>query len=180
MLRNITQSLPPSEATPYPHQRFFGIPRGHFWEEDAKYMIDQKHWLHHTGIINRHYGLLSFDEFLNLEGPFTDQYQPLESDVESVRQELLSKNLPLEIVLMAMDFADYKAKRVLEIPHDPLHPANRAELNLYLDQCWKIIVGCDIMSHASGRDAIDWQSKVRYMVHSLWGSSITGMKCTGS
>ncbi|KAJ5387668.1 hypothetical protein N7509_010209 [Penicillium cosmopolitanum] len=160
MLREITRSLAPSEATSYPHQQFFGIPHDHFCEEDDMHKnIDKKHWLHRTNIIERgHYGVLSFDEFLNLERPLPDQYQPSESDVESAKQELLSKCLPLEIVFMIMNFADYKAKRILKVPHDPLHPDNRAELNQYLDQCWQIIIGCEIMSNALGRGTIDWQN----------------------
>jgi hypothetical protein len=30
---------------------------------------------------------------------------------------------------MIIDFANYKAERVLKILYNPLHPANRAELN---------------------------------------------------
>lgn len=190
MLREITRSLAPSEATSYPHQQFFGIPHDHFCEDDIHKNIDKKHWLHRTNIIERgHYGVLSFDEFLNLERPLPSQYQPSESDVESVKQEFLSKCLPLEIVFMIMDFADYKAKRILKVPHDPLHPDNRAELNQYLDQCWQIIIGCEIMSNALGRGTIDWQnivhSKVKNLFHKTkWpsgpGSSITGMKCNGT
>ncbi|KAJ5223293.1 hypothetical protein N7468_007835 [Penicillium chermesinum] len=148
MLRSVTESCD-SEATSYPHQKFFGIPRDHFEELfDISGKIDQMHWLHGTDIIKRagHYGLLSFDEFLNLEGSLDDQFQPSESDVESVKKALLFKGLPLEIVFMVMEFADYNAKRVLEVPHDPLHPANRAALDHYLDQCWQIIIGCNIMN----------------------------------
>lgn len=191
MLRKTTESYD-AEATSYPHQRFFGIPRGHFCEGsvyDIEKNIDQNHWLHQTECIKcGHYGLLSFDEFLNLEGPFpSDQYQPLESDVESVRQELLSQDLPPELVLMIMNFADYKAKRVLKVPHDPLHPANKAELDRYLDQCWQIIVACDILDHELGGNLIDWQSEIHSVVKSLFhnrsifvSASITGMTCPGT
>lgn len=171
MLREITQSINGCEATAYPHQQFFGIPCDHFCDDERK-MIDKNHWLHRTDIIKLgpqgYCGLLSFDEFLNLEGPLPDQYQPSQSDVESVKQELLSKNFPLEIVFMIMDFADYKAKRVLEVPHDPLHPLNRAELNQYLGQCWQIIIGCEIMNHASVGEMIDWQEEIHSKVKTLF------------
>ncbi|KAJ5769198.1 hypothetical protein N7520_003757 [Penicillium odoratum] len=201
MLREITQSIDGCEATPYPHQQFFGIPCDHFCDDMR--MNDMNHWLHRTDIIqvghHGHYGLLSFDEFLNLEGPLPDQYQPSQSDVESVKQILLSKSFPLEIVFMIMYFADYKAKRVLEVPHDPLHPANRAEMNQYLDQCWQIIIGCEIMNHALGGKMIDWRQEIHSKVKTLFhqperpwvrgqgrgrgrgrgrgGNSVTGRRC---
>lgn len=191
MLREATGSYCPSEATPYPHQRFFGIPSGYFTEStQLSKAINPMHWLHRTDILKRAdpYGLFSFDEFLNLEGSLKDQYQPLESDVELVKLDLFSKGLPYEIVVMIMDFADYKAKRVLKIPHDPLHPANRAELDLYLDQCWQMIIGCSIMNNTIGEYPIDWQDivqgRVRYIFHKsekhfISGDSISGLTCSG-
>lgn len=191
MLRRVTQSHCPSEATPYPHQQFFGIPYEHFCDEsDKSTKIDEQHWLHRTDIIDRagHYGLLSFNEFLNLEGSLEAQYAPSGFDVESVRQALLSKRLPIEIVLIIMEFADYRAQRVLDVPHDPLHPANRAQLDHYLGQCWQIIIGCNIMNEELGMNTIDWQDLAKSKVKSLFHiperafdnvETITGMKCTG-
>lgn len=119
MLRSVTESCD-SEATPYPHQKFFGIPHDHLGKvSDMSSKIDQMHWLHHTDIIKRagHYGLLSFYEFLNLEGPLDDQYQPLESDYESMEQELFSKSLPLEIVLIRQLTNDYRNVRMFRSPN---------------------------------------------------------------
>lgn len=191
MLRGVTESYCPSEATPYPHQQFFGIPSDYFDDKsELPTTIDPTHWLHRTDILKRTapYGILPIGEFLNLEGSLYDQYQPLECDVESVKIGLFSKGLPCEIVVMIMDFADYKPTRVLKIPHDPLHPANRAELDRYLDQCWQIIIGCSIMNNECGEYPIDWPDivlgRVKYLFHrserpSYANGSITGTICSG-
>jgi hypothetical protein len=186
MLRQCTMSAT-SKATPYPHQRFFGIPDTHFDEFNT---IDEEHWLCRTSIYDSagflyedHYGLLSFDEFVNLESSLADEYQPMKPDVIFVQQLLFSKGLPAELMLEIMDLADYKEKRVLKVPHDPLHPANRAELNEYLDQCWQTIISCDILSDTLDMKAIDWQDRVHRGVKWLFHNPETlgytlGTKCT--
>lgn len=167
MLRRVTEARWPSGPTVYPHNQFFGIPRDHFIPGGMKSRIDKQHWLRRTDILYDHFGVLSYNGFLNLEGEFTKRYLPLESDVESVRQALFLRGLPMEIVLMIMNFADYKPERALKVPHDPLHPINRAEMNQYLDECWKIIIGCDIMFQVVCGREIDWSSEIREIVQSF-------------
>lgn len=192
MLRNATRPIYPSKAIPYPHQQFFGIPRDHFGENfESLRNISRKHWLHQTKNVHGagHYGLLSFNEFLDLEGPLLEPYLPSKNDVESVKRLLFSNKLrvPFELVLMIMDFADYKAERILEVPHDPLHPTNRAALDEYLDQCWQIIVGCNIINDELGMDRTDWPGELRWVMNDLFRlvpgqyqrKTLTGMECTG-
>lgn len=192
MPRNATRPIYPSKAIPYPHQQFFGIPRDHFGENfESLRNISRKHWLHQTKNVHGagHYGLLSFNEFLDLEGPLLEPYLPSKNDVESVKRLLFSNKLrvPFELVLMIMDFADYKAERILEVPHDPLHPTNRAALDEYLDQCWQIIVGCNIINDELGMDRTDWPGELRWVMNDLFRlvpgqyqrKTLTGMECTG-
>ena len=88
---------------------------------------------------------------------------------------------------MIMDFADYKAERVLEVPHDPLRPTNRAALDEYLDQWWQIIVGCNIINDELGMDRTDWPGELRWVMNDLFRlvpgqyqrKTLTGMECTG-
>ncbi|KAJ5899312.1 hypothetical protein N7495_004056 [Penicillium taxi] len=196
-LQNCTRSVCfcSSMATSYPHQKFFGIPDKHF-SESGNVSIDENHWLCRTDMFNKsgssrlhsHVGILLFDEFLNLEHALPENtpysYQPETSDVIFVKQVLRSY-LPLELVLDIMDLADYKVK----IRHDPLHPANRTELKKYLDLCWQLVIGCDILNNELGMEPIDWQGLVLQEVvhlfynsfHPRWKEEYAfGTKCTNS
>ena len=58
---------------------------------------------------------------------------------------MYATKLLLELVMIIMEFADYKPRRTLEVPHDPLHPTNRKALDQYLEHCWQSILWCDMM-----------------------------------
>lgn len=77
-------------------------------------------------------------------------YLPLPSDIPRVQQMLFQKRLPSELVLDIMAMAHYSPKRRLIVQDDPLHPDNRDELVRYLDECWQLLVRCDMMAKVVG------------------------------
>lgn len=160
MLRECTKSWYLSDVIAHPHRRFFGIDNdqfGHF-----KLEINKEHWLYWANEKRKsrdteYYGIVPIQEFLSLEG--TTGYLPVLSDMGHVRWILCKKGLPVELAMEIMDLAGYKAKRRLEIPHDPFHPSNREELSHYLAYCWQIIVRCAMMGKALGME-IHWEQFV--------------------
>lgn len=76
----------------------------------------------------------------------------------------------LVLVLIMMDFADYRPRQTLEVPHDPLHPTNRKALGQYLEHCWQIIVRCDMMMKELRMSHWSWDSEVGDQVSPLWDS----------
>lgn len=75
-------------------------------------------------------------------------YLPHPSDIPRVQQMLFQKRLPSELVLDIMAKADYTPKRRLTVSNNPLHPDNRDELVQYLDECWQLLVQCEMMAMA--------------------------------
>ncbi|KAJ5606029.1 hypothetical protein N7510_008810, partial [Penicillium lagena] len=150
MLRECTASWKHSDVITYPHRQFFGIADRHpllKWAGCTK-KSDRPVEL---------YGRVSIEEFLLLDSSMN--YQPAVSDVVSVRWILCKKGLPMELTMDIMELAGYEPRRRLEIPHDPFHPSNREEFSRYLKYCWQIIVRCDMMRKAFGKE-MRWQEFV--------------------
>ena len=72
------------------------------------------------------YGLVPILSFLVSEGPMSYLTSP--HDVHDVKLALQVLGLPMELVLHVMRLADYYPQQKLNVPHDPLHPGNREEL----------------------------------------------------
>jgi hypothetical protein len=178
MLRDCTAPGTTSEIVSYPHREFFGIAPDQF-NQTQPVVADKKRWINKLdidlkrGTIKQsHYGLLPIDDFLTLENASL-QYLPNASDVDAV-QSILLRHLPPELVLPIMDLAEYKPRRALTIPDDPLHPSNRKELDGYLEHCWQIMVRCQMMSKEIGLDVGGgWKSLVSHRICALW----EGKKC---
>ncbi|OJJ76695.1 hypothetical protein ASPBRDRAFT_27117 [Aspergillus brasiliensis CBS 101740] len=158
------------------HRRFFGVDRGQFYEADALQADEYqglKGWVgNYKAFLQRNmYGKLSIEEFLTV-GNVPLLFVPREADVGEVRW-ILSRagKLPLELVLIIMDLADYTPRRSLEVPHDPLHPANRGTLDQYLEHCWQIMVRCDMIIRELGIPHYPWEREIEgeIFVHWDWG-----------
>ncbi|GKZ17778.1 hypothetical protein AbraIFM66951_001098 [Aspergillus brasiliensis] len=174
MLRECTACDRGSEFTFHVHQRFFGIDKRQF-NAVRPILADKDHRLKdqlafdNGWLMNFHYGLLPLEEFLILENS-TLLFVPHEVDVGEVRGILAyAGKLPLELVLIIMEFADYTPRRRLKVPHDPLHPNNRAALDEYLEHCWQIIVRCHMMAEALGTYfGLSWWDEVDIQLFRLW------------
>lgn len=178
MLRGCTAPDGMSDVATYPHRLFFGISADRF-HDDEEYggpkLADSTHWLQHLSVFKSsnitpggYYGFVPFEEFLTLENPSV-KYMPSEEDVECVGQILCERGLPVELTFRIMEFADYETKRALVVPHDPFHPVNRVGLDRYVENCWQILIGCDMMAKAVGTK-IDWKRRIYDQMFSFWGN----------
>ncbi|OKL62341.1 hypothetical protein UA08_02822 [Talaromyces atroroseus] len=113
------------------------------------------------------FGCIPFDVFLNC-GYYEIKYLPHETEVAEVWSILRTRaRLPDEITLLIMEFAGYSGRRrSLPIAHDPLNPANKEELERYLDECWGILVRCGMFAEALGHP-IDWEGQVTPMLRMM-------------
>lgn len=174
MLRYCTTPGSASEVVTYPHRWFFGIDPDRFDSYEPT-VADKQRWLDEldvnsqTGSIGGdHYGLLPWDDFLILENP-TLEFMPSMSNVGTV-QTLLLRYLPIELALLIMEMAGYKPKRALTIPHDPLNPSNRKALDDYLEQCWQILVRCEMLAQETDHRIADagWPGPICHTIARLW------------
>ncbi|GKZ30290.1 hypothetical protein AbraIFM66950_008626 [Aspergillus brasiliensis] len=157
------------------HRRFFGIDRGQFYEARALQVDEYQGWKgwvsnYEASLKRDIYGELSIEEFLTL-GNVPLLFVPRETDVGEVRWILsYAGKLPFELVLIIMELADYTPRRSLEVPHDPLHPANRRALDQYLEHCWQIIVRCDMIMKELGIPHYRWDREIEDLEFLLWGT----------
>jgi hypothetical protein len=151
-LRCCTNSRLTSEIPAYPHQQFFGIVKGQF-----NFDIDHRDF---------HFGLKSIEEFLVEEKSVG--HLPNTTDVVMVCFILQQKHLPMELVMDIMELAEYQPKRTLQVPHDPLHPDNKDELDKYLDYCWRVLVNCDMFAHTLKLN-LYWKNAVTNNIVRQWG-----------
>lgn len=147
-----TESGRNSDVAAYPHQDFFGI-------EDRQFLAhpDLRHPRLREAKDRDPYGLMPIEELLNCQ--FPRQRKPSPSEVPEVRHILQHLGLPMELVLVIMDMAEYAPRGNLEVPDDPLHPENRRELADYLELCWQLLVRCEMMANAVGMD-MEWGDKI--------------------
>jgi hypothetical protein len=158
-----------SDIPTEPHRRFFGIVEKQFHESPR--LRDQKRWESVPGYSSDWfpYGLISIDELLVSESDIADVgYLPTASDVRHVRWILCDRGLPVELAISVMEAADYRQKRRLNIPHDPLHPENRDQLLSYLEYCWRLMLNCDIMAKSIGMK-IPWRHEISSSLVDLIG-----------
>jgi hypothetical protein len=151
MLKHCTLSGTTSEVATHPHRQFFGI-------EDGQFHVKPKLRDPRLNFIGRYpYGLVPFEEFLNCETQ--TENKPRLSDILQVQEILRNQGLPIELVINIMAEAEYAPRGRLRVPHDPFHPENRDELDKYLKYCWQLLVRCDMMGCALGRE-IPWQELI--------------------
>lgn len=145
-VRDCTKAELSHNIAALPHRQFFGVPEKQFgWYAISRQ--DRKHaYLFDKDVVKGGYpyGVLPYMDFLGLETEVV--HMPSVSDVMHVRWCLCSLALPMELVTEIMDLAGYRPARRLQVPHDPLHPANRKELRRYLNFCFRILVRCDVIS----------------------------------
>lgn len=170
LLREST--IPGTEAVQLLHLEFFGLCEGQF-SDCPRARADGPYAQLGDGLdslmIDYPYGLMPIHDFLEFE-KLPSKHLPTESEVISARQMLFGMGLPAEIALRILDLADmtdYGPRRRLEVPHDPFHRDNRAELERYLSQCWDVLLNCEMMSRALGKP-IEWDAEIARCIGGLW------------
>ena len=167
MLKQCTMSGMTSDIPTHPHRQFFGITSNQFTHHNPNQK--KKNALHPP------YGLLPFDKFLHCDSPQQQPpaaaHDPLPADIPKVHQILHSKGLPTELVLEIMARAAYAPRGRLQVPHDPFHRDNRAELAKYLKFCWEVLVRCDMMATALGM-VIPWREVVSRVMVGLFSCGL--------
>lgn len=102
--------------------------------------------------------------------PGEPDYLPSSDEIATARDVLYRTKLPAELQMMIIEYVEEGSqgrRRRLNIPCDPLHQANREELLRYLDECWRLLVNCDMMVTALG-DQIPWRALVSHLIADLW------------
>jgi hypothetical protein len=167
-----------SELAQHPHRQFFGIADQHFaWFNRRRSIVellrksgetqqvdcsDYKFWHAPEQI----FGLISYPTFLGLGD---ERNIPLAGEVQQVRQILWEMKLPAELISEILEMTyNVEETRRLPVPHDPLHPDNRAELDEYLDWCWAMLVRCEVMGRHIELD-LEWSSKVSWTLADMFG-----------
>lgn len=154
MLMRCTLSETTSEVSALPHRQFFGV-------ADNQFRLYERPPC----------GIMSFAQLLTSDravpnkgglGPFTVDY---------VSRILHKRGLPHELILMILGYVDRCPPSRMSVPHDPLHPENCHELRQYLTYCWQLIIRCNMMAQALGRE-MDWENEVAEILR--WGLSSPG------
>lgn len=95
-------------------------------------------------------------------------YIPAKDDVARARALVCKAGMvPFELGMQILEAAGYVPGRRVPVPDDPLHEANAEELGKYLEECWRLLVRCDLLMKACGR-SIDWYGEVVVCVKNLW------------
>ena len=143
----------------FPHRQFFGVFRGQYGDmEEYGYSGTDKYTVCGTLPLQR----------LERSQDLSKQHLPMLSDVDEVFLTLRKAGLPAEVVLEILERADYQWQRRSRYSHDPMHPSNRDELLKYLRFCWVLLVRCDLLAKACGKN-IDWANDVSNCIHSMFG-----------
>jgi len=173
MVRDCTRSKLSHNIAALSHRQFFGIPEKQFGEYITPRQDGKHAYLFDKDVFKGGYpyGVLPFMDFLGLETEVV--YMPSVSDVMHVHWCLYSLGLPTELAAEIMDLAAYRPMRRLEVPHDPLDPANREELRRYLDFCFRILVRCEVISRWLGGE-IPWDRLAAEALVELLGEGESG------
>ncbi|PYI31335.1 hypothetical protein BP00DRAFT_475315 [Aspergillus indologenus CBS 114.80] len=156
-----TQMYSQAEVPSQFHRRFFGL-EDHF---EAPFTIERHFHLPpylHLDEDNFPFGKVPFEVFLtcDTEAP----YHPSALEIARVEAYLRHLGLPQELVLEITAWTEHDRPRAsLPVPHDPLHVGNRTALEEYLDECFRIMVRCNMLAQELGME-IHWPSRV---VHAL-------------
>jgi hypothetical protein len=138
-----------------PHRLFFGI---------GPDLYDAEKWReNYSGRTEKYNPFVT----RNFSGSYSYSYRPISSDVETVLDYLYLKGLPAELALDVMDRAAYMPQRNLPVADDPLHVDNATELREYLAECWEIMLRCDVVAEANGRQ-ISWANEIAACLEYLW------------
>ncbi|KJZ73509.1 hypothetical protein HIM_07065 [Hirsutella minnesotensis 3608] len=94
---------------------------------------------------------------------------------------LREKGLPPELCYMILSYLNSGPPGRLPVSRDPLHPDNREELGKYLTYCWQLIVRCNMMAQALGKE-IEWEEYIcQVLIDQLsskggrkWYKNVTG------
>ncbi|KAL4726443.1 hypothetical protein ACLX1H_007125 [Fusarium chlamydosporum] len=163
----------------YPHRDFFGIEEQQFRYYPVPFDVPRwKHVMYLQGgdtarndsdISSRGtwklkfypYGLMTYDEFLSFEKPVG--YKPHAAEVSQVKYMLVQKSLPEELAENILSEADYVPGRSLPVAGKPLHPGNKTELDLYLEECWQLIVRCVMLGRELEDEDFEFDKHMRRM-----------------
>ncbi|KAK8087428.1 hypothetical protein PG994_002402 [Apiospora phragmitis] len=153
---NSTVSYVKSDIPTYLYKSFYGIKDGQFLPYPEQRLLDR--WSTPEGDFDYSLvlGRVSYDEFLIVEREVP--YMPSVEEAEEARSTLSQKGLPVELIDLVLEFAEYRETRALMVPHDPFHKQNREQLEHFLGECWKVMMRCDMMAKAlgggGGRDSL--------------------------
>ncbi|RHZ54082.1 hypothetical protein CDV55_105087 [Aspergillus turcosus] len=188
-----THDASENDVSRHPHRQFFGL-EGHF---GFKLQVPRGRDLHVLAQLREKlakgnwgpettpeqmeelvYGQLPFEEFLACgEGAVGGGQHQTRSAVDVARVEayLRAKRLPQELVLQITACTEYdRPCSRLPVPHDPLHRRNRRQLRRHLDNCWRILVRCNMLARELGTK-IDWKYQVVAALDRMVSSPV-GMK----
>ncbi|CAG9991052.1 unnamed protein product [Clonostachys byssicola] len=142
----------------YQHRFFFGITDQQFHEWGG--FRDERKWKRALDLWQIDYlryrpllGYGSYDDFLDCQGEaerLPDNVHHTATEISQTRSYLATHTpLPNELIDRILEEGEYDTpKRLLQVPHDPLHPANRKELHEYLGECWALLVRSEILIRA--------------------------------
>ncbi|CAH0027036.1 unnamed protein product [Clonostachys rhizophaga] len=140
----------------YQHMFFFGIAGQQFHEWGG--LHDETKWkraLDLWGIDYLRYrpllGYGTYEDFLDCQGKkLPENTHHTATEISQLRSDLVTRTqLPNELIDRVLEEGEYDTPtRLLQIPHDPLHPANRKELHKYLEECWALLVRSEILVRA--------------------------------
>ncbi|CAH0058272.1 unnamed protein product [Clonostachys solani] len=140
----------------YQHRFFFGITDRQFHEWEG--FRDERKWKRVLDLYGIDYlsyrpllGYGSYDDFLDCQGrKLPDHVHHTAAEISHVRSVLVAHTqLPNELIDRILEEGEYDTpRRLLQTPHDPLHPANGEELYQYLEECWALLVRSEILIRA--------------------------------
>ncbi|VUC26751.1 unnamed protein product [Clonostachys rosea] len=167
MVNSTTLSGQYTEIVQFPYRSFFGIQSGQFHYHPK--LRNPKDWPQDTENKSPHripFGEMPYYEFLACENVVG--YLPSAADISSVRRTFREKlGLPTEIVEIILSEAAYdEPLRQLPVAHHPFHKDNSAELKRYMEYCWELIVGCELMARAAGV-SVSWGAACWHAVGDL-------------
>lgn len=145
-----------------PHRAFLGFSHKQK-ERNPKYLLQMAKLC----------GTMRLPEFEAALG-IDSKYAPDKNDTSEVMQILQRKNLPTELCLTVMEFADYSPARRSLISADPLNHQNAQELRKYLTYCWQLLIRANIVTESFSRimdwenSKIDWEIQVEKCVRRLF------------
>ncbi|VUC29197.1 unnamed protein product [Clonostachys rosea] len=143
----------------YQHRFFFGITDQQF-DEWGGYR-DERKWKRVLDLYQIDYlvyrpllGYGSYDDFLDCQGKkLPDNIHHTAAEISQIRSDLAARTqFPNELIDTILEEGEYDTpKRLLQIPHDPLHPANHKELHEYFEECWALFVRSEMLIRALNR-----------------------------
>lgn len=174
MVLRSTTSGAKSEIVGYRYKEFYGIGDGQF--RTFPNPREVRRWCRTRAKFD--YALVlgraPYDEFLVVERELP--YLPSAAEVAETRSVVAEAgNLPAELVDSIVDSEPYRETRALTVPHDPFHLQNQAQLGRFLDDCWEVLLRCDMMARALG-DEVPWDMLIGNMIVLLFSRPSLGFE----